>query len=506
MSAQERNPGGGLPLSATLRGFMADWQPRQRITAGLLAALFDALGALRRAHPEWVDYDLNTHLLGALHLAIENNRLTGTRTLSELVAELATLCALECPDDPAQKHTDIAEAIFGVLMNSRDRETRFRDRYLSLDDGGRVEHPEQTFAFLHAVGGDDTTDPRVKVTPEGVNIFQNLHDFDPFDRAAAERYRSERMLKRGDYEEVAASVQRRATSIHAVQASLDRLLRRMSSNVRDVTYAKDVIPQVDEALVLIGEQIGAEEKLAAGIDEHMHHRAPDVARLQRITEHLNELLRALSRLYSMLLTVKETYEQEQDRQLFTFRRLTINPQTDLFEPLLRYPPPAVVSLLEQRLATLLGPRVPQVLNMQAVINRTQPQERSPGTGEDSDPFDLGESRDENADDTMLIVAEVTAILAEITTPTSLSQLNTAAADRPMPALSADQRARVPWALAVAVAGAYGGNDPAESDAPQVFDHTRFGVVRPGTPLETTAVTGDDLIVVPLTALDKENSS
>jgi hypothetical protein len=495
---------GGIPLSATLQAFMADWQPRQRVTTGLLAALFDALGALRRAHPEWADYDLNTHLLAALHLAIENNRLTGSRTLSELVAELATLCAFECPDDQAQRHTDIAVSIFGVLMNVRNRETRFQDRYLSLDDRGRAEHPEQTFAFLHAMGGDDTTDPRVKVTPEGINIFQNLHDFDPFDRAAAERYRSERMLKRGDYEEVAASVQRRATSIHAVQANLDRLLRRISSNVREVNYTRDVIPQVDEALNLIGEQIVAEEKLAAGIDDHMHHRAPDVTRLQRITEHLNDLLRALSRLYSMLSTVKETYEQEQDRQLFTFRRLTINPQTDLFEPLLQYPPHAVISLLEQRLATLLGPRVPQVLNLQAVINRTQPQERSPGTGDAADPFDLGESRDENADDTMLIVAEVTAILAEITTPTSLSQLITTTADRSMPALTPAQRARVPWALAVAVAGAYGGNDPAESDTPQIFDHTRFGVVRPGTALTSDAVTGDDLIVVPLTTPDKEN--
>ncbi len=501
-----KNTGGGLPLSAALRGFMADWQPRQRVTAGLLAALFDALGALRRAHPEWAAYDLNTHLLAALHLAIENNRLTGTRTLSELVAELATLCAFECPDDPAQRHADIAQAIFGVLMNSRNRETRFRDRYLSGGDGGRAEHPEQTFAFLHAVGGDDTTDPRVKVTPEGVNIFQNLHDFDPFDRAAAERYRSERMLKRGDYEEVAASVQRRATSIHAVQASLDRLLRRMSSNVRDINYTKEVIPQVDEALVLIGEQIRAEEKLAAGIDEHMHHRAPDVTRLQRITEHLNDLLRALARLYSMLSTVKETYEQEQDRQLFTFRRLTINPQTDLFEPLLHYPPHAVVGLLEQRLATLLGPRVPQVLNMQVVINRTQPQERSPATGDDSDPFDMGESRGDSADDTMLIADEVTAILAEITTPTSLSQLIAATAERPMPTLAPNQRARVPWAVAVAVAGAYGGNEPAESDTPQIFDHTRFGVVRTSTPLMTAEVTGDDLIVVPLTATDMENPS
>ena len=485
---------------------MADWQPRQRSTAGLLVELFDALGALRRAHPEWADYDLTTHLLAALHLAIENNRLTGTRTLNELVAELATLCAFERPDDEAQRHTDIAQAIFGVLMNSRNRETRFMDRYLSMDVSGRAEHPVQSFAFLHGVGGDDTTDPRMKVTPEGVNIFQNLHDFDPFDRAAAERYRSERMLKRGDYEEVAASVQRRATSIHGVQANLDRLLRRMSSNVREVNYSKDVIPQVDEALVLIGEQIRPEEKLAAGIDEHMHHRAPDVTRLQRITDHLNDLLRALSRLYSMLSMVKETYEQEQDRQLFTFRRLTINPQTDLFEPLLRHRPHAVVTLLEQRLATLLGPRVPQVLNMQVVINRTQPQDRTPGTGDDPDPFDLGDSRDDNADDTPAIVAEVSAILAELTTSTSLSQLIAGVAERPMPHLAPDQRARVPWALAVAVAGAYGGNDPAESDAPQIFDHTRFGVVRPSTPLSTGAVSGDDLIVVPLTATDKENPS
>src|SRR5882724_10295045 len=101
----------------------------------------------------------------------------------------------------------------------------------------------------------------------------------------------------------------------------------------------------------------------------MHHHAPDIARLQRIAENLNGLLKALNRLHSMVSAVKETYEQEQDRQLFTHRRLTINPQVDLLEPLLQANPATVVDVLEQHLARLLGPRRPQVLNLQGVIDR-----------------------------------------------------------------------------------------------------------------------------------------
>lgn len=44
------------------------------------AVVFRRVDGLERAHPEWVGYDLITHVLGALHLIIEGDRLAGGQT------------------------------------------------------------------------------------------------------------------------------------------------------------------------------------------------------------------------------------------------------------------------------------------------------------------------------------------------------------------------------------------------------------------------------------------
>jgi hypothetical protein len=218
-------------LSPALAEFLADWQPRQRKTAGYQAMLFNRLDALARAHPEWDDYDLLTHALGALHLIIENDRLTGGHTREQIVDELAGLVALEYPGDSPARHHEIVAAIVDLLLNARGRHTRLSHPYMRVGREGAVDHPPLTLRLVQTVGDEDATTPILRPTPEAINIFQNLFEFDPSDRAAAERYRSERMLQRRDYDEVLSSVERRSTSIHGLRADLERMLRRISYNV-----------------------------------------------------------------------------------------------------------------------------------------------------------------------------------------------------------------------------------------------------------------------------------
>ncbi len=275
---------GHRSLSPTLAAFLQDWQPRQRKTAGYQAMLFNRLDALSRAHPEWADYDLLTHVLGALHLIIENDRLTGGHTREQIVDELAGLVALEARQDTPAQHQD--------------------QPYMRANPDGTVDHPPLTLRLVQTAGDDDAVSPVLRPTPEAINIFQNLYDFDPSDRAAAERYRSERMLRRRDYDEVLSSVERRSTSIHGLQTDLDRMLRRIAYNVRDVDYASEVIPRLDEAMSLISEQVDAEEKFAATVAEHIHDDAPDLPRLHRITERLQQLIRSLSGLHRTTASFK----------------------------------------------------------------------------------------------------------------------------------------------------------------------------------------------------------
>ena len=489
-------PSRATEVSPTLRAFMAGWQPRQRRTLGMLDGLLGRLQSVAQAHAEWADYDLLTHLLAALHLIIENDRLTGGHTEDQTVDELVALVASEHPDDDPTVHRAIAATVVDVLTNARNRRLRLRDRYMHAH-GSVVEKREQSFAFVRAVGDEASSQPTLRATPEAVNVFQNLYQFDPSDRAAAERYRSERMLHREEYGEVLTSIDRRATSVHGLRGELDGLVRRISYNVRDVDYAAEVIPRLDEVIDIVREQVNAEERFAEAVSDLAHHAAPDLHRLQRISESLRGLVGALGRLQSTALDTRHAFEAEQDRQLFTYRRITINPQAQLLEPLLHASPDRILDVLGGPLAVWLGPRTPRVMHLGELADRCTPGER-PGRGErEIDPFDLGERRGDDDVVTPALVRAVTELLAGISHPTPLSALLTSADEQAID--DPRVRERLPWAVAITIAGAYGhtamvqeGTSPAAG-----FDHDRLAIVATGEQLSGEAgVDGDDLVVIP----------
>ncbi|MFI1488046.1 hypothetical protein [Streptomyces sp. NPDC020747] len=486
-------------LSQQLQGFLNQWQTRQRRTAGLQAALFVRLDALRRTHHSWGDYDLITVLLGALHLVIENDRLSGGRPRHALLDDVTSLCAWQQPQDPPTTHREIAEAVMDLLVNERERQTRMTDRYVRPDENAHAHYVVQSFAFVTTAADDESSEPVLRATPEAINVFQNLVDFDPFDRLSAERYRSERMLKRRDYDEVLDSIDRRTLSVHGLSAQLTTLLRRITYNVRDIDYASDVMPRLTDIITLVGEQVEAEEKFADAVAEHLHLHAPDYTRLQRLSSNLRDLIVALLKLQHTGAEVRTAYEAEQDRQLFTPRRLTINPQGQLFAPLLDMPAQHAADLLEPLMARLLGPRAPRVLSLPRLQDVMTPAVRRP-TEQYRDPFDIGSLRIKTDDLDPAVLAAVHDILDNITAPTRLSALlqelqHSGALDT----LSAPTARFVPWALAVTVTSAYGGLHSEDDDLPSATDAFitgRLTVVRPGTPLPAGAISGDELVLIP----------
>ncbi|MGW6739365.1 hypothetical protein ACWGDX_01260 [Streptomyces sp. NPDC055025] len=488
-----------VQLNEQLQGFLDQWQVRQRRTAGLQAALFVRLDALRRSHRGWDDYDLITVLLGALHLVIENDRLSGGRPRPALVDDITSLCAWQRPQDPQAIHREIAEAVIDLLVNERDRQTRMTDRYVRPDDRAQAHYVMQSFAFVTAAADDESSEPVLRATPEAINVFQNLVDFDPFDRLSAERYRSERMLKRRDYDEVLDSVDRRTLSVHGLSAQLHSLLRRITYNVRDVDYASEVMPRLTDIITLVGEQVEAEEKFADAVAEHLHLHAPDYARLQRLSSTLRDLVIALFKLQKTGAEVRAAYEAEQDRQLFTPRRLTINPQGQLFAPLLDMPPQDAADLLEPLMVRLLGPRTPRVLSLPRLKDVMMPAARRPG-GDSRAPFDIGDLRNSMNDLDPAVLDAVHRILAGIATPTRLSTLlDGLPHSGVLDSLDAPAGRLVPWVLAVTVTSAYGGFNTVEDDlspAADAFLTGRLVVVRPGTPLPAGAINGDELVLIP----------
>jgi hypothetical protein len=437
-------------------------------------------------------------------LIIENDRLTGGHTREQIVDELAGLVALENPSDGPTRHHEIAMAVVDLLLNARGRHTRLSQPYMRVSAEGAVDHPQLTLRLVQTTGDEETVTPVLRPTPEAINIFQNLFEFDPSDRAAAERYRSERMLQRRDYDEVLSSVERRSTSIHGLRSDLERMLRRISYNVRDVDYAGEVIPRLDEAMSLIGEQVEAEEKFAATVAEHVHDDAPDLPRLQRITERLQHLIRSLTGLHRTTASFKREFEDQQDRQLFTYRRMTISPQAEIVEPLLGITPAQVITLMQGPLAIWMGVRPPRVVSLRALTDRIAPGRRDLGTGPQTDPFELGGARDPAEDFDSALADAASRILSAITRPCSLSEVLAGLATQPdlIEELEPRQQVLLPWVLAVMVAGSYGSTDSGEPGtglAPST--EARLRVLRTGRAFDDGIVAGDDLLLIPTASLE-----
>lgn len=498
MSQRTLRTSDGRDLSPTLVGFIDTWHQPVRKSAGMMAALFGKIDALANAHPDWRGYDLISHVFACIHVIIENDRLTGGHTRSQVISDLEVFIALENPQDPAATHREIATAVVDLLLNANNRYLRLKDTYLTFTADGTPEHPAQTFRLVRPSGEEDTSDPTLKAELEAVNIFQNLYTFDPGDRATAERYRSERMLERGDYDEVLYSVERRATSIHSLHMQLTELIKRMRSHVADIDYAREVIPKLDETCAVIADQLRAEERFAQTISEHSHLRAPEQHRLRAIEDQLENLVRALTELSATASRVKEEFEDQQDRQLFTYRRLTINPLTDLLLPAIEAVPSQLGDVLEPLLAVFLGVRAPAVPNLQRLFDKTSPRPTRKKTGPRKDPFDFGPVRGDQMDRDPLLIRLAAETLAEIHRPTSLSELLGSLDDHPeVRALKPARQHHLEWIVTVIVTGAYGTTDEAEPDSrPALLDTSRLAVARTGIQLAHPRIQGDDLMLVP----------
>jgi hypothetical protein len=493
-------PSGLRGLSETMQGFLESWQPRQRRTAGYQAVLFRKIDNLR-LRPEWAEYDVISHTLGALHAIIEGHRLIGGQARSQVVADLIGLIRFERPDDSAPVHRGLAHAIIDLLVNAKGRQLRYRDDYMHVVNGAVTREP-LSFALVETIGEDDALEPRLRPTIEAINIFQNFFTFDPSDRAAAERYRSERMLKRKDYDEVLHSVERRRTSVHGLRGEIELLLRRIRHCITDIDYGRDVIPRLDEALELIDEQIAAEEQFSASVERHMHPKAPDLARLRRVSEHLGGLIHSLIELHGVASSVRREFEAEQDRQLFTQRRMTISPQSDLLGPLLERTLGQIAWTLPPLIGEFRGARAPQVVNLQALMDHTAPRRRAPAATVDDDPFDPGELDDEGEQFDPRILGVIALVLAEVDVPVALSALLGRAVAHPAAAeFSSAALGLLEWAMALTVAGAYGCTDePEQGGDALVFDHSRLAVLNRAVALDHPRITGDDLLVVPVSIL------
>lgn len=461
------------------------------------ALLFRKIENLR-SRGEWADYDLLTHAFGALHLIIEGDRLAGGQTRSQVVADLHALIAMEWPGRDRGSQLELAEAIIDVLLNTRNRYARLSDNHMWAP-GSSSGHDPLTFRLVDATGEEDASDPTLKPTPVAINIFQNLFTFDPTDRAAAERYRSERMLRRQDYDEVLYSVERRATSIHGLRGELEDLVRRIRYRVSDVDYAAEVIPQLDDVMTLIGDHVRAEQQFLESVAEHMHPQAPDLARLRRVNDRLWALIESLMVLNQLADSVRTEFEVQQDRQLFTVRRVTVSPEADLLRPLMSLQPGQLCEVLPELIAIFRGARPPQVVNLQTLMDRTAPRRRPAVSDEDEDPFYLGEPEEEADQFDPAILQIVADVLAAVYAPTGLSVLLDAAIAHPVAAtFEPEGLALLEWAMALTVAGAYGTTDVVEGDGELLtFDHSRLAVLNRAQPLSHPRISGDDLLVVPV---------
>lgn len=493
-------------MITALDDFVLHWQPRQRQSFGMVAALAIRLQNLVNNHGEWAVYDVPSIALAALYLVVEPSRLAGGWTRDQLIDGLLPLAQRAGTGRPEAEHREVVAAVVDLMQGRSSGGARFSDVYGDWT-GQTYQRLEKPLEYLYLVGGEDT-EPTVKAHARAVNMFQGLYTLDLEDQNAADNFIAERQLDRGDVDEVVATVQRQHMTMQALIDRIRDQIKQMRRDVRSVDYAKDVVPTLEKIMRTLGEQLDTADGFKARVEQRLEPGQPGERQLRNTQLLLERRCHDLSDVLDEASRVVQVFEQEQDRQVWTRRRGRLHdPETTLFAPLISMKVGDVCAVLEPVCAQVLGVRRPRVPGALALVERLAPKQRRTTPAHVDNPFEVDDIVTPPpwiTDDTFAALRDLFSAIGQ---PTRVSELLVQAV-RDYPELC-QHSGRASLTHLVCLVALNGYAPPIAMEATDdntvailahhrdLLDPDRIIVINDSTALTLPGVTGDDLLLQPL---------
>ena len=285
-------------------------QQRHLLLAGPIARLSRERGVIFKDDPAIADVDVQYLALSALDFVMERSAIESGASPAGIVDHVAAEATRIMPTLTEEQGRKAGQVILDYLANAREGHKAFRAEYYDVKRG---RFSFRDFRLLVLFSASDGS-VRFKLG-EGAQILTlAMLDIPPEFAQEAEAIMIRKAVQRGHFQDAHTLARRaRMRSIHYQQFIDDRLFQVRRAADR-VVWSREVLPQLDEARVHLGERRKYEAAIIESVRAHIPHARGDTHdHLVGIINTMEDCHVRHAALFRKVMTASEEFRQLQVR-------------------------------------------------------------------------------------------------------------------------------------------------------------------------------------------------
>lgn len=339
----------------------------RRVRTLLLTGPIHALHRNKAHRPELRDLDVRTLALVALDFAIEGMGLDSGISRRELVGKLATMAPLFIGTSATDGFRAACEYVVDGLLNAPRSEV-FREEYLAIHESPAVN---REFEFRLLQEEEREGQVVLRASTFGINLYLRMLDTEVEDAQVANEAMLADQLHRGAIDRAAQSAHQAKLLSMSLEEKIETMLRRLSRDIRQVDFAKDLKPELEQARQHLERRTSRSADLLEAVEERLDEARGDAARaLARLRDTLEDCRARHDRLAQRVISATRTFLDEQARQSFRRARNWSIPSmdSDVLRRALRENSGAIAEMSGEIVALFHAPESPSVLSFAGLID------------------------------------------------------------------------------------------------------------------------------------------
>jgi hypothetical protein len=332
-------------------------------------------------------------VIDRLGLEAEADREVITRVLQPVLSAMDATAGV--PGSP-ERHDRMLDKILGGLRNDGEARRPFREEYTSVDSDGHAQRHALEFRLLF-----DAFHPSgrtvLRPSSEACNLYLRLLDLDVEDAQAAAEAVVESQLARGRFDEAVHSARQARIQSVRFREKVLQILRDTRRDVDRVDWKVEAPRTLDESLAHLERRVSVERGILAAANERLELMPDEDAGGRRAVAQVADLTRDCllrhTELHEHLIGARNVFLDAQARQSFSPKPSRPLPDLsdDVLEPILRLPLTRADRLLERGVPLFMGPRVPILPSLDALVGwMLQPRRPQPRQDIPVEPIDAAD--------------------------------------------------------------------------------------------------------------------
>ena len=272
--------------------------------------------------------------------------------------------------DNEQDAAPVVELVLSGMLNERERRRAFTAVYYDWS-APKATPRELSWHLIRELELPDGSYVLAAST-EGINVYTGMLEFDVQDAQVAEEAVLQAQIRRGRIEDAVRTARNARLRSIEYHQTLQRVLRLVQRDVRQVRWVDEVLHTLQEARVHLGDRLQVERELlamlAARVDSASTEDAPRIAELRDALEDCQGRHVGLHR---EVLQANQTFLAEQERQLFRPQTVLRLPdlEAEVLQAALEAPAAALANQLEPLVTAFFPPSARPVAYLPQWVDR-----------------------------------------------------------------------------------------------------------------------------------------